>query len=146
LSAWLGNELQDEAYRVLNELTEQMMHVTNLDLIKDWNYLQASDHFYYMCTKFFSAGEVHNKSNPYESPYEAFLNYMNVLSDFKLRLDTLIPESEIEREITGLKQLLVDKEEKLKKYEAEIKSLQAKMRMEKPDKVKNKPILRDVHM
>lgn len=146
LSAWLGNELQDEAYRVLNELSERMMLVTNPDLIKDWNYLQASDHFYYMCTKFFSAGEVHIKSNPYESPYEAFLNYMNVLSDFKLRLDTLFPESDIEKEIKGLKQLLANKEEKLKTYKAEIKTLQAKNKMENPDVVKNKTMIRNVRV
>ena len=51
---------------------------------KDWKYLQSSDHFYYMATKFFSDGAVHAYFNPYETPYDAFMNYMNVLSDFEI--------------------------------------------------------------
>lgn len=86
LSAWLGNELQDEAYTKLYELAWHMQQVDDQELVKDWNYLQSSDHFYYMCTKFFSDGEVHRRYNPYESPYEAFINYMNVLNDFKIRV------------------------------------------------------------
>jgi alpha-amylase len=57
------------------------------ELHRDWNYLQASDHFYYMCTKWFSDGVVHHYFNPYGTPYEAFLNYMNVLSDFLIRVN-----------------------------------------------------------
>ena len=57
------------------------------DLYADWGHLQESDHFYYMCTKFFSDGEVHKYFNPYDTPYEAFINYMNVISDFQIRLD-----------------------------------------------------------
>ena len=86
LSAWLGNELQDEAYTKLYELAWPMKDVVDPALRKDWNYLQSSDHFYYMCTKFFSDGEVHRRFNPFESPYEAFINYMNVLNDFKIRV------------------------------------------------------------
>jgi alpha-amylase len=100
-------------------------------MIKDWNYLQASDHFYYMCTKFFSDGEVHKYFNPYESPYEAFINYMNVLSDFKLRLNTFAPESKSQLEIAGLNKILEEKEAKLKKYEAEIISLQTKQTVQR---------------
>ena len=126
LSAWLGNELQDEAFNKLYELADRMSRVTDSAMIKDWNYLQSSDHFYYMCTKFFSDGEVHKYFNPYESPYEAFINYMNVLSDFKLRLNLFVPESKSEIEIAGLNKILEEKELKLKKYEAEIKTLQSK--------------------
>ncbi|HAH25782.1 MAG TPA: alpha-amylase [Prolixibacteraceae bacterium] len=126
LSAWLGNELQDEAFNKLYELADRMSRVTDNTMIKDWNYLQSSDHFYYMCTKFFSDGEVHKYFNPYESPYEAFINYMNVLSDFKLRLNSFVPESKSEIEIAGLNKILEEKDLKLKKYEAEIKTLQAK--------------------
>lgn len=126
LSAWLGNELQDEAFNKLYELADRMSRVTDQAMIKDWNYLQSSDHFYYMCTKFFSDGEVHKYFNPYESPYEAFINYMNVLSDFKIRLNSFVPESKSEIEIAGLNKILEEKELKLKKYEAEIKTLQAK--------------------
>lgn len=126
LTAWLGNELQDEAFRKLYELTDRMKRVTDYAMIKDWNYLQVSDHFYYMCTKFFSDGEVHKYFNPYESPYEAFINYMNVLSDFKLRLNSFVPESKSQIEIAGLNKILEEKDARLKKYEAEIKSLQSK--------------------
>ena len=126
LSAWLGNELQDEAFNKLYELADRMSRVTDSAMIKDWNYLQSSDHFYYMCTKFFSDGEVHKYFNPYESPYEAFINYMNVLSDFKLRLNSFVPENKSEIEIAGLNKILAEKDLKLKKYEAEIKTLQAK--------------------
>lgn len=131
LSAWLGNELQDEAFHKLYELADRMTKVTDSAMIKDWNYLQSSDHFYYMCTKFFSDGEVHKYFNPYESPYEAFLNYMNVLSDFKLRLNSFVPESKSEIEIAGLNKILEEKDLKLKKYEAEIKSLQSKQKVQR---------------
>ena len=57
------------------------------ELWEDFGHLQESDHFYYMCTKFFSDGEVHKYFNPYDTPYEAFINYMNVISDFQIRLD-----------------------------------------------------------
>ncbi len=88
LTAWLGNELQDEAFDKLYRLLEAMELVTNDQLLRDWQYLQTSDHFYYMCTKWFSDGEVHKYFNPYTSPYEAFINYMNVLSDFTARVET----------------------------------------------------------
>jgi alpha-amylase len=131
LSAWLGNELQDEAFNKLYELADRMTRVTDIAMIKDWNYLQASDHFYYMCTKFFSDGEVHKYFNPYESPYEAFINYMNVLSDFKIRLNSYVPESKSDKEIAGLNKILEGKDIKLKKYEAEIKFLQSKQKVQR---------------
>lgn len=90
LTAWLGNELQDEAFDSLYALTSKMEKVNDKELLKDWHYLQSSDHFYYMCTKWFSDGEVHKYFNPYNSPYEAFINYMNVLSDFTIRVDQWI--------------------------------------------------------
>lgn len=87
LTAWLGNELQDDAFARLYSLAPRMQEVTDPDLLRDWQYLQTSNHFYYMCTKWFSAGEVHKHFNPYSSPYEAYINYMNILSDFIIRLD-----------------------------------------------------------
>ncbi len=87
LTAWLGNELQDEAFEKLNSIREKVKTCDDDEIMRDWNYLQASDHFYYMCTKWFSDGDVHRYFNPYPSPYEAFINYMNVLSDFMIRID-----------------------------------------------------------
>lgn len=86
LTAWLGNDLQDEAFSSLYKVSEIMANIKDAELNRDWNYLQASDHFYYMCTKWFSDAVVHNYFNPYSTPYEAFLNYMNVLSDFLIRV------------------------------------------------------------
>ncbi len=126
LTAWLGNKMQKEAFEKLYELKERMGKCTDLKLIKDWNYLQVSDHFYYMSTKYFSDGEVHSYFNPFDSPYEAFINYMNVLSDFKLRLDALIPEGKVEKEMAALQKTIALKEEKIKKLEADLKKLKRK--------------------
>jgi alpha-amylase len=87
LTSWLGNELQDEAFSKLYALTDRIQQLQDPAIEKDWQYLQTSDHFYYMCTKWFSDGTVHKYFNPYPSPYEAFINYMNVLSDFTIRVD-----------------------------------------------------------
>ena len=87
LTAWLGNELQHEAFKKVYAMTEKLSIVNDPELWEDFGHLQESDHFYYMCTKFFSDGEVHKYFNPYDTPYEAFINYMNVISDFQIRLD-----------------------------------------------------------
>jgi len=87
LTAWLGNELQNEAFKKVYAMTEKLSIVDHPELWEDFGHLQESDHFYYMCTKFFSDGEVHKYFNPYDTPYEAFINYMNVISDFQIRLD-----------------------------------------------------------
>ncbi len=89
LSAWLGNELQDEAFSKINELRDKVIAIDDANMTYVFNALQASDHFYYMCTKWFSDGDVHSYFNPYDSPYEAFMNYMNVLSDFQREVNKL---------------------------------------------------------
>jgi alpha-amylase len=76
-----------------------------------------------MCTKFFSDGEVHKYFNPYSTPYEAFINYMNILSDFKIRLNALVPESVKDLEITNLKELVNSKSKKLEFAEKELKQV-----------------------
>lgn len=87
VTAWLGNELQQEAFNKLYGLYEKLALINDPLLFNEFGHLQESDHFYYMCTKFFSDGEVHKYFNPYDTPYEAFINYMNVLSDFIIRVD-----------------------------------------------------------
>ncbi len=87
LTAWLGNELQDEAFDKLYNLRDLVKSINKPEIQKDWEYLQTSDHFYYMCTKFFSDGDVHMYFNPYDTPYDAFINYMNILSDFIIRVE-----------------------------------------------------------
>lgn len=93
VSAWLGNELQQDAFNKLYAQTERLSLVDDSALWSDFGRLQESDHFYYMSTKFFSDGEVHKYFNPYNTPYEAFINYMNVLSDFIIRIDDAVAVS-----------------------------------------------------
>ncbi len=124
LTAWLGNGMQKEAFAKLYDLKAQMAKCHNPELLKDWNYLQVSDHFYYMSTKYFSDGEVHRSFNPFETPYQAFINYMNVLSDFKIRLNAVAPEDEVENELAAMHRLVEEKEEKIKKLEADLRRLQ----------------------
>lgn len=93
-SAWLGNELQNEAFNKLYSLSEKLAILNDAELWSDFGHLQESDHFYYMCTKFFSDGAVHKYFNPYDTPFEAFINYMNVLSDFMLRVDQALEAQE----------------------------------------------------
>ena len=87
VTAWLGNELQNEAFRSLYEMRDKILRLGSPDMSYVWRFMQVSDHFYYMATKWFSDGDVHSYFNPYDSPYDAFINYMNVLSDFKMEVD-----------------------------------------------------------
>ncbi len=101
MTAWLGNDLQEDAFNSLYELESLVRNNEDAKIQKDWKYLQTSDHFYYLCTKWFADGDVHKYFNPFNSPYEAFINYMNVLSDFKLRLDKYCQEVAILSEVTN---------------------------------------------
>ena len=125
ITAWLGNELQTDAFNKLYSLTDKVTMCTDPKINKDWCYLQASDHFYYMSTKFFSSGGYQVYYNPYDSPYDAYINYMNVLSDFTIRLNTLVPEYTGSEEIADMARVVTEKEELIKKYEAELKKLKS---------------------
>ena len=92
VTAWLGNELQNEAFKKLYGLQEKVNALNSKDFNYVWNFMKASDHFYYMATKWFSDGDVHSYFNPYDSAYSAFINYMNVLSDFDIELDKALAE------------------------------------------------------
>ena len=89
VTAWLGNDLQNEAFQKLYSLAPRIKKVKNKDFEYVWHFMQNSDHFYYMATKWFSDGDVHSYFNPYDSAYEAFINYMNVLADFEIELNKL---------------------------------------------------------
>lgn len=86
LTAWLGNSMQQEALRHLYALEGDVIRSGDLQLISDWRNLQTSDHVYYMCTKWFTDGDVHAYFSPYESPYDAFLYFMNAVRDVRWRL------------------------------------------------------------
>jgi alpha-amylase len=86
LTAWLGNNMQQEALRYIYSMEDDIMRTNDLELIADWRKLQTSDHVYYMCTKWFNDGDVHAYFSPYESPYDAFLYFINVVRDLRWRL------------------------------------------------------------
>lgn len=126
ITAWHGNELQGAALEKLYNLAEKVRRVEDKLLKKDWEYLQASDHFYYMATKFFSDGAVHAYFNPYDTPYDAFMNYMNVLSDFEIRLNRFIPDNNDQNEIFKLNSLIKEKESLIEQQATEIEKLRKK--------------------
>ncbi len=86
LTAWLGNPMQHEAMKYLYELEADILRTDNTELIADWRKLTTSDHAYYICTKYFTDGDVHAYFSPYDSPYDAFLYFMNALRDVRYRL------------------------------------------------------------
>lgn len=116
ITAWLGNDMQNEAFTKLYAMRELVNQCTDPKILIDWKYLQNSDHFYYMSTKFFSGGAHSINPNPFSSPYDAFINYMNVLSDFSLRLNESVKMGKND-EIEQLKRLLDEKDQLLAQYE-----------------------------
>ncbi len=101
-SAWLGNKLQNEAFNKLYSVAERVRLSDDRRLKQDWNYLQASDHFFYMSTKHMADGDVHSHFSPYDTPFQAFTNYMNVLSDFIVRVEEQYPLSIENEELNSL--------------------------------------------
>jgi alpha-amylase len=85
LSAWLGNAMQSNALHELYALEGRVKKIQDSKLLEDWRRLQTSDHFYYMCTKWFADGDVHKYFNPYDSPYDAYINFMNILGNLRQR-------------------------------------------------------------
>ncbi|MBQ6287161.1 MAG: glycoside hydrolase family 57 protein [Bacteroidales bacterium] len=127
VTAWLGNELQQDAYNKLYDQAEKLALLNDAVLWEDFGHLQESDHLYYMSTKFFSDGEVHRYFNPYNTPYEAFINYMNALSDFIIRIDDAVATF-------GLKPVPSEK-----KPAGQARPAQAKAPARAPKAVKPKP-------
>lgn len=86
LTAWIGNDVQQTALSEAYLLENALKKLNDKSLLSDWRKLLTSDHFYYMCTKYFSDGDVHKYFSPYDSPYDAFIHYMNALTDLKGRI------------------------------------------------------------
>ena len=86
VSAWLGNSMQANALYETYAIADEIRASGDEDLLADWRKLQTSDHFYYMCTKYFADGDVHKYFNPYQSPYDSYINYMNILDSIRSRL------------------------------------------------------------
>lgn len=102
ISAWLGNKLQNEAFQKLYSVSERVRLCSDRRLKQDWQYLQGSDHFFYMSTKHMADGAAHAMFSPYETPFEAFTNYMNVLADFIVRVEEQYPLSIENEELNSL--------------------------------------------
>jgi alpha-amylase len=85
-SAWLGNEMQQNAFSLLQSLLPAVKDTKDENLLRTWRMLGNSDHFYYMCTKSLSDQDVHNYFSPYDSPFDAYINYMNIINDFSDKL------------------------------------------------------------
>ncbi|MBR7183381.1 MAG: glycoside hydrolase family 57 protein [Alistipes sp.] len=100
ITAWLGNDLQNEAFAKIYELKDKVRSLKSEDFNYVWNFMQTSDHFYYMATKWLSDGDVHSYFNPYGSSYEAFMNYMNVLSDFQIEVEKALAAKKAARKKT----------------------------------------------
>lgn len=86
VSAWLGNDMQKSAITKLYELKQEVFATKDKKLIEDWRKLTTSDHFYYMCTKWFNDGDVHKYFSPYDSPYDAFIAFMNIIQDMEIQV------------------------------------------------------------
>jgi len=122
-SAWLGNMMQQEAFGKLYSVAERVRLATDRRLKQDWNYLQASDHLYYMSTKHMADGVVHSHFSPYDTPFQAFTNYMNVLADFIVRVEEQYPLSIENEELNALLTTIRNQEREIEMLNKEVASM-----------------------
>jgi alpha-amylase len=111
LTAWTGNDIQKDAIKAIYDMEPKVLKTKNKDLIETWRKLQTSDHFYYMCTKWSEDGDVHAYFSPYKSPYDAYIAFMNALSDLQLRVSHLLEAQEVRAEERALKKAAVAQKE-----------------------------------
>lgn len=128
VSAWLGNSLQQEAFKKLYSIGERVRMSKDRRLLQDWLYLQTSDHFFYMSTKRSADGIIHQKFSPFDSPFDAFTNYMNVLSDFIKRVEAQFPSSVDNEELNSLLTTIQNQEKTIQKLEKEIKKYKSSVK------------------
>ncbi len=123
VSAWRGNDLQREALDKLYAVAERVSLCTDRRLKQDWEYLQSSDHFYYMSTKNMADGASHASFSPYDSPFAAFTNYMNVLADFLVRVDEQYPDTIDNEELNSLLLTIRNQAGEINSLKKEVSSL-----------------------
>jgi len=123
LSSWMGNDLQREALNKLYSVSERVRLCKDHRLRQDWNYLQTSDHFFYMSTKQFTDGGLYKYFSPYDSPFDAFTNYMNVLSDFMERVEAQYPSTVDNEELNSLLTTIENQEKTIASLEKEVRQL-----------------------
>lgn len=134
VSTWLGNRLQNEAFRKLYDLAERVHMCEDRRIKQDWIYLQASDHFFYMSTKY---GSGRSSFSPYDSPFDAFINYMNVLSDFIVRVEEQYPTQIENEELNSLLTTIRNQAGEIEMLEKELKSARAEKQSMHVTKPKN---------
>lgn len=122
-SAWLGNKLQNEAFNKLYSVGERVRLCTDRRLKQDWYYLQSADHFFYMSTKNMQDGAVHSQFSPYDTPFDAFTNYMNVLADFIVRVEEQYPMSIDNEELSSLLHTIRNQEREIETLNKEAESM-----------------------
>lgn len=144
-SAWLGNKLQNEAFNKLYSIAERVRLCDDRRLKQDWLYLQASDHFFYMSTKHCNDGQVHSLFSPYETPFQAFTNYMNVLADFIVRVEEQYPLSIENEELNSLLTTIRNQAREIETLNKEVASMRLNIQHlgdelaeENPSKVEKK--------
>ena len=98
LTAWTGNDIQQDAIASIYAMEKDVLATEDPELIETWRKLQTSDHFYYMCTKWSNDGDVHAYFSPYESPYDAYVAFMNALSDLQLRIQHAVKEKQLQNQ------------------------------------------------
>lgn len=121
-SSWLGNVLQQEAFRKLTDIGERVRLSDERRIKQDWDYLQSSDHFYYMSTKHFGSGGF----SPYDNPYDGFNNYMNVLSDFIVRVNAQFPDSIENEELNSLLTTIKNQGKEIEELQKELEKQKKK--------------------
>lgn len=124
---WLGNVLQQGARDKLEQWGERVRMIDDQRMLQDWLYLQSADHFYYMKTRGGDAGNF----SPYETPYDAFNNYMNVLSDVVLRIQAQYPTSIENEELSALVLTIQNQDKQIVALEKELSELKAKKKTTK---------------
>ena len=122
-SAWLGNKLQNEAFNKLYSVSERVRLCEDRRLKQDWLYLQAADHFFYMSTKNMHDGSVHSQFSPYDTPFDAFTNYMNVIADFIVRVEEQYPMSIDNEELSSLLTTIRNQEREIEALNKEAESM-----------------------
>lgn len=140
VSTWLGNRLQNEAFHKLNALAERVRMCSDRRIKQDWNYLQSSDHFFFMSTKY---GAGRNTFSPYESPFDAFTNYMNVLSDFIVRVEEQYPAQIENEELNALLTTIRNQAEEIEQLEKELKSARNEKQSKRKVKVEKEAVAKE---
>ncbi len=119
VSAWKGNDLQREALNKLYGIAERVSMVEDRKIQQDWEYLQGSDHFFYMATN----NQADAAFSPYDSPFSAFTNYMNVLADFLVRVEEQFPENVDNEELNSLLLTIRNQSSEIEQLNKEVKAL-----------------------